>query len=311
MGCCSATPHVRAPGARGPECHHEGRNVGDLPSRSPEDDEEAIGDEVKDHVPEPSLPTLLESAFQFARSYEDNLDTLSSVSSRLSTVLSIPTPSIPASHLDSVANSSVRAEYDKESFIMRRETSISGGAPSICGTIDFDSFDNRPRSAYQSADGSNQPAPSECPTIREHRFSPPQSICGSVDERRSTDGVSHRILWDSSSEAVAPIRTTNGSDPSVCGTLDFSYSFKRERDPSICGPPSICGSSIARAPSVCSGGKHRADVTSIGSNVDADPESIADSSALPTDYQAYLEAQEGSSKEGPPLDGSCRNKRRL
>lgn len=275
--------------------------------RSPEDDEEAIGDEVKDHVPEPSLPTLLESAFQFARSYEDNLDTVSSVSSRLSTVLSIPTPSIPASHLDSVANSSARAEIDKESWLMRREHSASGGAPSTCGTIDFDAFNHAAHSADQVR--RKEPPPSECGTIRENRFSPPPSICGSVDERRSTvtDSVSHRILWDTSSEAVAPLRSTNGSDSSVCGTLDFSYSF-RERAPSICGPPSICGSSIARAPSVCGTIKDRADITSIGTNLDADPESIADCAALPQDYQAYLEAQHGSSKEGPPLDGSCREK---
>jgi hypothetical protein len=103
-------------------------------------------EEEEDRMPEPigvplHLPTLLESAHQFARSEEDMMDLMSTASSRPTTVSAIPTPSIPASNFESLANSSLRAECDKES---QRAFSLSApsigapsiGVPSICGTID-------------------------------------------------------------------------------------------------------------------------------------------------------------------------------
>lgn len=145
MGCCAA-------GAHGGPYQADGRNSAELAKKSVaqedvrnaiHDDEEGIAEEVKDHMPEPALPTLLESAFQLARVHDNDFDTVSSESSRPTTVLSIPTPSIQASNFDSLANSSIRAEFDKESarysFSAPSEQlqgAPSVGAPSECGTRD-------------------------------------------------------------------------------------------------------------------------------------------------------------------------------
>lgn len=147
MGCCAAST-----AARGPQT----KPVGELPSKE-EANASAVDvdvEEVKDHMPEPGLPTLLESAFQIARSHEDHLETVSSASSRPTTISAIPTPSIPASNVESFANSSLRAEVDKESARISFTVGAPSGPsvapssicgrweePSVCGTLDGSKHD--------------------------------------------------------------------------------------------------------------------------------------------------------------------------
>mmetsp|Transcript_18292 Transcript_18292/g.30338 ORF Transcript_18292/g.30338 Transcript_18292/m.30338 type:complete len:228 (-) Transcript_18292:134-817(-) len=128
MGCISSSSAQSASSpVKGTAESYEASSPRDGDSESGENlDDEG---EYKDMMPEPVLPTLLESAFQYARSHDDQVETASSVSSRPTTVSAIPTPSIPASALDSIVNSSIRAELDKESV---RDFGRSVGAPSEC-----------------------------------------------------------------------------------------------------------------------------------------------------------------------------------
>lgn len=104
-------------------------------------------DEDVADLPEPGYPTLLEASHRFG--HEDIFDTISNASSRPTTSVSIPTPSIPASQLEStignnstarpdldslvsIGNSTVRADWDKDTGLIR----LSGGpcTISIAGT---------------------------------------------------------------------------------------------------------------------------------------------------------------------------------
>lgn len=169
-------------------------------ARGMEDDAEELGEEVKDHMPEPVLPTLLESAFQFARA-DDNLDTISSASSRHpSTVFSIPTPSIQGSHLDSLVNSSIRAEVDKESVRYSFSLAPSTGAPSEWGTID----------------GHSHRAPSICKTPSVGA----PSVCGTIDGPP-----------ESVARAPPSLCATFEHPESDCSPYDFESNRDQSMDP--------------------------------------------------------------------------------
>mmetsp|Transcript_887 Transcript_887/g.2466 ORF Transcript_887/g.2466 Transcript_887/m.2466 type:complete len:167 (+) Transcript_887:77-577(+) len=74
------------------------------------------------------LPIIPETGFQD--------DRLSDASSRVASVTTIGTPkSIPVSHLDSVANSLIRAENDRESQDGRSVGMVSTGMVSTTGTF--------------------------------------------------------------------------------------------------------------------------------------------------------------------------------
>uniref|UniRef100_A0A7S4QNU1 Uncharacterized protein n=1 Tax=Alexandrium monilatum TaxID=311494 RepID=A0A7S4QNU1_9DINO len=117
MGCASASA------VKVDSDDREGASSGDRA--------EEVGDAFGDSLPQArNLPRLLDSA-AFQRSPED-VDNLSVVSSRPTSITAIPTPSIALSNLESVALSSTRAEVDKESFF---DVARSVGVPSVCGTI--------------------------------------------------------------------------------------------------------------------------------------------------------------------------------
>lgn len=179
MGCSTSNPSVR-----GPPSHLDGQNKDDGPEEyhgGGEGDEE-FTEEVKDHMPEPTLPTLLEG--QFPRTLDDNFDTLSSASSRPSSrptnIGSIPTPSIQGSNLDSLALSSIRAEHDKESA-RKSIGDISGGVPSVCGST-VDGYPQSPSRAPSVCGATSVGAPSICGTLDGplERRGPP-SICATID----------------------------------------------------------------------------------------------------------------------------------
>mmetsp|Transcript_12797 Transcript_12797/g.29026 ORF Transcript_12797/g.29026 Transcript_12797/m.29026 type:complete len:159 (-) Transcript_12797:181-657(-) len=118
MGCAqaSAVQTKPIPGPRGRGLTYEVGEVdvfaGDLPQAR-------------------SLPRLLDSV-AFQRGTAEELDNLSTASSRLTSITAVPTPSVVLSNLESLALSSNRAEIDKESFV---EFPRSVGAASVCGTV--------------------------------------------------------------------------------------------------------------------------------------------------------------------------------
>mmetsp|Transcript_12613 Transcript_12613/g.35927 ORF Transcript_12613/g.35927 Transcript_12613/m.35927 type:complete len:171 (-) Transcript_12613:112-624(-) len=90
------------------------------------DELDAFGDDLPQAR---NLPRLLDSA-AFQRAPDDQLDNISTGSSRPTTISAIQTPSVVLSNLESLALSSTRAELDKDSFYDPR----SVGVPSIAGT---------------------------------------------------------------------------------------------------------------------------------------------------------------------------------
>lgn len=171
-------------------------------------DEEAPAD-----LPEPGYPTLLEAAHRLP--HEDVFDTASNASSRPTTSVSIPTPSIPASQLESTlgnnstvrqdlesivtngGNSTVRGEWDKDTSI---GTSVAGttlglvrssGLSGPCGT---------------SVAGTTLGRPEDI-----------ESIVGSIAESRAE------------SHAVFVYRSASGGAISVCGLSSVGVA-ERDRD---------------------------------------------------------------------------------
>lgn len=160
-------------------------------------EEEAVAD-----LPEPGYPTLLEGTHRFA--HEDVFDSVSNASSRPTTSVSIPTPSIPASQLDSTVgnnstvrpdleslvsignNSTVRADWDKDTGVMR-----SSGLSGPCGT---------------SVAGTTLGRPEDI-----------ESIVGSIAESRAE------------SQSVFVYRSASGGAVSVCG-LSSAGVAERDRD---------------------------------------------------------------------------------
>lgn len=158
-------------------------------------------DEDVADLPEPGYPTLLEASHRFG--HEDIFDTISNASSRPTTSVSIPTPSIPASQLEStignnstarpdlesqvsIGNSTVRAEMDKDTGLMR-----SSGISGPCGT---------------SIAGTNLGRPEDI-----------ESIVGSIAESRCE------------SQAVFVYRSASGGAASVCGHSSAGVA-ERDRD---------------------------------------------------------------------------------
>uniref|UniRef100_A0A7S1RWB0 Uncharacterized protein n=1 Tax=Alexandrium catenella TaxID=2925 RepID=A0A7S1RWB0_ALECA len=92
---------------------------GEKPQQYQQQDAEDDGAPAELKFRERELPIIPETGFQD--------DALSCGSSRVASITTIGTPkSIPLSHLDSVANSMIRAEIDRDSFDGRSRVSTCG-----------------------------------------------------------------------------------------------------------------------------------------------------------------------------------------